>query len=171
MASLTRYGAEVGSAFSLLGQDENDLTAALGFTLARCKALSDAILSRVWPGLGVDEDASFALEVRAEIGRTDLEVRLPASSALLIFEAKRDWLLPTTAQLEQYVSRIHQYGSGALVSLSQASTQLATTQRRQKSRASLSCTCHGAMSSPIFLEPAHCAAGANVFGLKSYTPT
>lgn len=123
-----RYGAEVGSAFSLLGQDENDLTAALGFTMARCKALSDAILSRVWPGLGNDEDASFALEVRAEIGRTDLEVRLPASSALLIFEAKRDWLLPTTAQLEQYVSRIHLYGSGALVSLSQASMELATTQ-------------------------------------------
>ena len=34
MASLTRYGAEVGSAFSLLGQNENDLTAALGFTMA-----------------------------------------------------------------------------------------------------------------------------------------
>ncbi|OCB20048.1 MULTISPECIES: hypothetical protein [Mycobacterium] len=128
MASLTRYGAEVESAFSLLGQNENDLTAALGFTMARCTALSDAILRRVWPALGEVEDVSFALEVRAEIGRTDLEVRLPASSALVIFEAKRDWLLPTTTQLAQYVSRIHRSGSGAMVSLSQASTALAETQ-------------------------------------------
>ena len=126
MASLTRYGNEVGSSFSLLGQNENDLTAALGFTMARCTALRDAILRRVWPDLGDDEDISFALEVRAEIGRTDLEVRLP--SALLIFEAKRDWLLPTTTQLAQYVSRIHRSGSGALISLSQASTALAETQ-------------------------------------------
>ncbi|OKH63900.1 hypothetical protein EB73_25400 [Mycobacterium sp. SWH-M3] len=126
MASLTRYGTEVGSSFSLLGQNENDLTAALGFTMARCTALRDAILRRVWSDRGDDEDMSFALEVRAEIGRTDLEVRLP--SALLIFEAKRDWLLPTTTQLAQYVSRIHRSGSGALVSLSQASTALAETQ-------------------------------------------
>ncbi|WP_342314737.1 hypothetical protein LIX17_25050 (plasmid) [Mycobacterium avium subsp. hominissuis] len=128
MASLTRYGSEVGSAFSLLGQNENDLTAALGFTMARCTALSGAVLSRVWPHLGGDEDVSFALEVRAEVGRTDLEVRLPASSALVIFEAKRDWLLPTPTQLAQYVTRIHRYGSGALVSLSQASAALAETQ-------------------------------------------
>lgn len=129
MASLTRYGAEVGSVFSLLGQEENDLTAALGFTLARCKALGDAVLARVWPAFDDgDVDVSFALEVRAEVGRTDLEVRLPASSALLIFEAKRDWLVPTKKQLTQYVSRIHRYGAGALVSLSQASAALAATQ-------------------------------------------
>ncbi len=94
--------------------------------MARCTALSDAILRRVWPALGDEDDISFALEVRAEIGRTDLEVRLP--SALVIFEAKRDWLLPTTTQLTQYVSRIHRSGAGALVSLSQASTALAESQ-------------------------------------------
>lgn len=118
----------MGSAFTLLGHDENDLTAALGFTMSRCKALSDAILDRVWPGLGGDDDATFALEVRADVGRTDLEARLPARSALVIFEAKRDWLLPTTTQLAQYVSRIDRYGSGVLVSLSQASAALAATQ-------------------------------------------
>ena len=128
MASLTRYGTEVVSAFSLLGQDENDLTAALGFTMARCKALSNTVLGRVWPTHSDDADADFALEVRAEAGRTDLEVRLPASSTLVIFEAKRDWLLPTTQQLAQYVPRVHQYGSGVLVSLSQASTALAAAQ-------------------------------------------
>jgi hypothetical protein len=53
VAALTRYGVEVGSAFSLLGQHENDLTAALGFTMARCKALSDAVLRLdPWSELG-----------------------------------------------------------------------------------------------------------------------
>jgi hypothetical protein len=128
VASLTRHGADVHSVLSLLGQDENDLTAALGFTLARCRPLSTAVLRRVWPAVADDEDVSFALEVRAEVGRTDLEVRLPAVSALLIFEAKRDWLLPTSKQLTQYVSRIRRYGAGVLVSLSQASQALAATQ-------------------------------------------
>jgi len=122
------WGAEVHSVLSLLGQEENDLTAALGFTLARCRPLSTAVLRRVWPAAADDEDVSFALEVRAEVGRTDLEVRLPAVSALLIFEAKRDWLLPTSKQLTQYVSRIRRYGAGVLVSLSQASQALAATQ-------------------------------------------
>lgn len=128
MASLTRYGSEVGSTFSLLGRNENDLTAAFGFTMARCKAFSDAVLNRVWSMHPDGEEAIFALEVRAEVGRTDLEVRLPASSALVIFEAKRGWLLPTKKQLAQYVSRIHHYGSGALVSLSQSSAALAAAQ-------------------------------------------
>lgn len=125
MAALTRYGVEVASAFSLLGQNENDLTAALGFTMARCKALNDAVLHRVWPQFDAAEEVVHALEVRDKIGRTDLEVRLPASTALLIFEAKRDWLLPTTKQLAQYAPRIHRYGAGALVTLSQASAALA----------------------------------------------
>jgi hypothetical protein len=128
VASLTRYGTEVGSAFSLLGQNENDLTAALGFTMARCQALADIVLNRVWPAHSANDAATFALEVRAEVGRTDLEARQVGGSALIIFEAKRDWLLPTTTQLSQYVSRIHETGSGALVSLSQASVALASTQ-------------------------------------------
>lgn len=128
MTNLTRYGTDVDSAFSLLGRAENDLTAALGFTLARCRAFSDILLKRIWPALADDAEPYFALEERAKVGRTDLEVRLPASAALLIFEAKRDWLLPTTAQLQQYVPRIHRYGAGALISLSQASKALASTQ-------------------------------------------
>jgi hypothetical protein len=127
-ASLTRHGAEVGSVFSLLGRNENDLTAALGFAMARCRPFATAVLDHVWPTHTAGEAAHFALEVRAEVGRTDLEVKLPASPALVIFEAKRGWLLPTKKQLAQYVSRIHHYGGGTLVSLSQASPALAATQ-------------------------------------------
>jgi hypothetical protein len=48
-AGLTRHHREVGNAFDLLGQDENHLTAALAFTLARSPALLARVLHRVLP--------------------------------------------------------------------------------------------------------------------------
>jgi hypothetical protein len=42
---LTRHGREVGSVFDLLGRDENDLTAALAYTLARSPALLSGVKS------------------------------------------------------------------------------------------------------------------------------
>ncbi|WP_436533008.1 hypothetical protein [Actinoplanes sp. HUAS TT8] len=125
MAALTRHGTPVSSVFDLLGIDENDVTAALGFALARTPTLLGAVVRRVWPA-ATDADlgaASLALEVRGEIGRTDLEITLPR--ALLIVEAKRDWLLPTESQLRTYAPRVLAHGAGALVTLSQASIELA----------------------------------------------
>ncbi len=106
MAALTRHGAPVSSVFDLLGVNENDLTSAKGFALARAPALLDAVVRRVWPD-ATDADldaASLALEVRGEVGRTDLQITLP--EVLLIVEAKRDWLLPTVAQLRAYAPRV-----------------------------------------------------------------
>jgi hypothetical protein len=124
VGSLTRYGRNIGSAFDLLGHDENDLTAALGYAMSRCPAFADALINQVWPRESHGSaEPSFALEVRGEVGRTDLEIRLP--TGLLILEAKRGWLLPTARQLRSYVERIKSYGDGALVTLSQASAELA----------------------------------------------
>ncbi|GFG50788.1 hypothetical protein CQY20_24935 [Mycolicibacterium agri] len=112
--------------FDLLGHNENDLTAAFGFTLANCPPLLDALLMRLQPQPEWAHDASphIALEKRDAEGRTDLEIQTP--SALFICEAKRGWRLPSTAQLRRYVGRIHRRGGGALVTLSQASQALAT---------------------------------------------
>jgi hypothetical protein len=128
MTALTRHGSEVSSVFSLVGQDENenDLTAALGFAFARCPSLCEAVLQRVWPAAvtPTSDDVALALEVSGEDGRTDLEVR--SSGALLIFEAKRGWMLPTSLQLGKYAGRVAQHpNGGALVTLSQASPELA----------------------------------------------
>lgn len=126
MPALSRHGADVSSVFSLVGDDENDLTAALGFAFARCPTLYQAVLQRVWPAaVNANTDGVvLALEVRAADGRTDLEVR--SAGALVIFEAKRGWMLPTTSQLQQYAGRIRrQQSGGALVTLSQASHALA----------------------------------------------
>ena len=95
--------------------------------MSRCPALVSALVERVWPGHAAQlTDARFALEVRGDVGRTDLEMRLP--TGLLILEAKQGWLLPSTFQLTQYVDRITQQGDGALVTLSQASAALPATQ-------------------------------------------
>jgi hypothetical protein len=125
-ADLTRHGVGVSSVFDILGKDENDLTAALGFVLAHCPMVRAAALERRWPeGRGLaQQHVSFALEVRDRDGRTDLEIQL--GRALLIVEAKRGWVLPKQDQLGRYAHRIaKEVGPGALVTLSQASQALA----------------------------------------------
>lgn len=126
MVTLTRHGADVPSVFSLLGSNENDLTAALGFVLSKCPPLAAALTQRICAAAGsvAHGDLSLDLEERDAAGRTDLELKL--GSALFIIEAKRGWLLPSKAQLSKYAGRIAAApGGGALVTLSQASHALA----------------------------------------------
>lgn len=123
---LTRHGADVPCVFSLLGTNENDLTAALGFALSKCPPLAAALTRRICAAAAstAQGDLSMDLEERDAAGRTDLELKL--GSSLFIIEAKRGWLLPSTAQLSKYASRIMAApGGGALVTLSQASHALA----------------------------------------------
>lgn len=122
MSSLTRYGNDVSSVFDLLGQNENDLTAALAFSLASSPGLLHLILRR----LNMPDDAqalALHLEKRDDLGRTDLEI--DAGTHLAVIEAKRGWLLPGETQLTKYVPRIKDHGTGCLVSLSAASTEWA----------------------------------------------
>jgi hypothetical protein len=111
--------------FSLLGSNENDLTAALGFVLSKCPPLAAALTQRICAAAAsaAHGDLSLDLEERGAAGRTDLELKL--GSALFIIEAKRGWLLPSKAQLSKYATRITAApGGGALVTLSQASHAL-----------------------------------------------
>src|SRR4051794_34166163 len=72
MPRLLRHGSPVGAVFDLLGANENDLTSALGFVLARSPLLLNAVVRRVWPAVGDGgvAEASLALEVRGG-GRPD----------------------------------------------------------------------------------------------------
>jgi len=121
-AAVTRHGREVASVFDLLGQDENDLTAALGFTLSCSQLLLQAFADRVFPG-AVIGTVNVRMETRDELGRTDLE--LDTGMELAVVEAKRGWLLPGESQLSAYAPRILRRGSGVLVSLSNASAEWA----------------------------------------------
>lgn len=117
-ASLVRHGKAVESVFDLLGRDENDLTAALGFALAHSGTLLRLVLDKLLPGVEAD-DVMLRLETRGELGRTDLEI--DARSHLVVIEAKRGWLLPNEVQWEQYAPLVTKRGAGVLVSLSEAS--------------------------------------------------
>ncbi|PZS23021.1 MAG: hypothetical protein DLM54_02070 [Acidimicrobiales bacterium] len=116
MAELRRYGAAVDTVFDLLGDNENDLTAALAFTLSKSSVLTDLLLQLV--KLETGRDVALRLETADESGRTDLEIDL--GKRLVIVEAKRGAGLPTTRQLNKYVKRVLEIGSGALVTLSAA---------------------------------------------------
>jgi hypothetical protein len=119
---LTRHGSNVTSVFDLLGRDENDLTAALAFTMANSTLLLDGVLGRLgMPKAG--EGAVLRLEERDELGRTDLEI--DTSTHLVIIEAKRGWLLPEEVQFDKYAHRVVERGVGCLVSLSAASSEWA----------------------------------------------
>lgn len=119
---LTRHGNDVTSVFDLLGRDENDLTAALAFTMANSSGLLDLVLRRLeMPAAG--EGTLLRLEERDEFGRTDLEI--DNGTHLVIIEAKRGWLLPDEAKFEKYVHRITERGAGCLASLSAASSEWA----------------------------------------------
>lgn len=116
---LTRHGREVSSVFDLLGRDENDLTAAFGFTLAHSSRLLSNIISRLIPSSAA-ETGVVQMEVRDPEGRTDLEI--DTGSHLVVIEAKRGWLLPTVKQLRRYVGRFEGRAGGCLVTLSNATS-------------------------------------------------
>src|SRR5688572_13316478 len=121
-AVLTRHGRAFESVFDLLGRRENDLTAALGYTLAR----SPSLLQRLVREVGLNGGAANVLvhlKTAGNAGRTDLE--LDTGKSLAIVEAKRGWHLSQQAQLEHYASRVRQRDTGVLVTLSDCSAAFA----------------------------------------------
>jgi hypothetical protein len=122
-APLTRYRGETASVFDLLGSNENDLTAALGWSLHRCPTL----LTLLWKRLGQTTDGAdvdVALEVADSLGRTDLELTTRRSA--VIIEAKKGWLLPEASQLALYSPRLEAFENGLLVTLSDSSAEWAS---------------------------------------------
>ena len=116
-ALVTRHGRDVQSVFGLLGRDENGLTAALDFTLARNPELLRRVAHLALPG--ATGDIALTIETREELGRTDLEARL--DSQLAVIEAKRGWVVPGQTQLASYAPRVLAAGGGVLTTLSEAS--------------------------------------------------
>lgn len=105
MASVTRYGRDMSSVFDLLGNREPDLTAALGWALAR----SPAMLKGIFERLGLDgptnaDDIAVQLESTDDAGRTDIEIFAP--TAHIIIEAKQGWIVPGEVQLSAYAPRL-----------------------------------------------------------------
>ncbi|KRF11031.1 hypothetical protein ASH02_19535 [Nocardioides sp. Soil796] len=106
------------SVFSLLGRNENDLTAALGWTLRSSPKFLAALTGALSPAPQA-RTTRIDLEVSDQLGRTDLE--LHGADHAIVIEAKRGWLLPTVTQLETYASRCGSAPIAHLVTLSDCS--------------------------------------------------
>jgi hypothetical protein len=104
---LARAGRPVATVFDLLGEDENDMSAALGYALSQSPALTRAVIRDVsdgWePALAlVEKQGALALQsAHRGHGITDVELTLGEDFHGII-EAKRGAHLPTLAQLQQY---------------------------------------------------------------------
>jgi hypothetical protein len=95
---LTKYGTAVPTLFHLLGDDEVDVTAALGFALAHAPNLAQRVLATVEID---DSSTEVHLEKRTELlGRTDIE--LQAGTSLVILEAKLGFAEPSADQIDRY---------------------------------------------------------------------
>lgn len=118
--SLSLHGREMNSVFSLLGSDENDLTAALGWTLAHSPRLLQVLTAELSPR-PTEPTIMIDLEVTDGAARTDLE--LHGADHGVIVEAKRGWQLPTVEQLALYASRLKGIPVAHLLTLSDCSPE------------------------------------------------
>src|ERR1700690_424845 len=96
---LILYARNIPTVFDLLGHDENDMTRALGWGLARNAALLHGFVAKVATNAEVTNDLVGELQMHDETDRgfTDIELRSPGLH--VIVEAKRGWSLPAEAQL------------------------------------------------------------------------
>jgi len=105
MLELYRHSQKLESVFELLGQEENHITASIGWVLANSPAFLDELMRHIFPGLKNLEINSVNLqESSPKGGYTDIELFGP--NTRVIIEAKRGWVLPGKKQLQKYAKRL-----------------------------------------------------------------
>ena len=108
VADLILHSRSVETVFDLLGHNENDMTAALGWCLARSSSLRKAFLGEVAGGADPREPiVELQRHDALDGGFTDVEIR--SHDVHVIVEAKRGWALPSEAQLRRYEARFAAY--------------------------------------------------------------
>ncbi len=104
--TLTLHGEEVDNVFRLVGLDENGASYALGWTLAQSPKLRDLVVSKIFGAQLDAADAAITLQQSGgDGGFTDVEIQSGRTFHAVI-EAKRNWQLPTVAQLARYAPRL-----------------------------------------------------------------
>jgi len=90
MASLFLHGQPIDSVFELLGNQENDITYSIGWTLAKSDAFLRVFLKRFFPNPPDIKNAKILLqEFKRDSGITDIEIQ--GDDFHVIVEAKRGW--------------------------------------------------------------------------------
>lgn len=94
---------DIETLFDLLGDSENDLTAALGWALAQADGFAQALMSEVF-GCDIGDVLGVSLQrFGPDGGYTDVEVT--STKAHLIIEAKKGWWVADETQLARYAKR------------------------------------------------------------------
>jgi len=128
---LKLHGRQVDSVFSLLGENENDITFSLGWAFSRSPNFLKAFLRKMLPShvrFDLNELEIVLQERKTKTGITDIEIRRKNQSGIhLIVEAKRGWSFPHREQLEKYARRIkaNKKDSAVIVTMSEGSAQFA----------------------------------------------
>ncbi len=105
MAELSVHGRQVFNLFELLGDYENALTFAVGWTLHQSPRLLKLLLDEIFGQRTDPTEAVIRLQhYQSEHGYTDIEVDVPKVGCAII-EAKRGWSLPSRRQLMKYAAR------------------------------------------------------------------
>jgi hypothetical protein len=120
----------VQNIFDLIGDDEDSISLAIAWGLRSCPHFLQASLRVMLGETPSLEGVSITIHrYEAAGGITDIEVESPGTFHAII-EAKKGWVLPSLAQLQQYARRESFAGSMApikrLVTLSECSEQYAS---------------------------------------------
>jgi hypothetical protein len=130
MRKLLWNGEPVPTVFDLLGDKENDMTAALGFVLSRSPVLTKHLLADLVGYRGSVDTAQVRLQTHTgKGGITDVEI-IVSDQVAIVFEAKRGSNLPTTHQVKKYAGMLRSSGATSLllVALTNASDAFAKEQ-------------------------------------------
>ena len=103
---LLRARRSVATVFDLLGDDENDMSSAVGYALSRSPTFLCRVVRELVPGWDGDIPNGEGAVIELQTGRpgegiTDIELRL-RDDIYVIVEAKRNATLPAAEQLARY---------------------------------------------------------------------
>ncbi len=108
MAPLYLHNNQIKTLFELLGNNENDMTKSLGWTLANSKRLRTEFAKQLKLVQGFSENIQIRLQYRSnQSGVTDIEVFDFENHHHVIIEAKRGFSVPSREQLELYAQRMN----------------------------------------------------------------
>ena len=109
-SSLFIHNNEVNSIFELLGSKENDLSYSLGYVLTKCPKLLNEIITKVFGNIKFSNVVIKLQQSGDDKGYTDFEIILD-NEYFFVIEAKKGWILPSSAQLKRYLPRFRKFDS------------------------------------------------------------
>lgn len=103
-STLYIHDDEVNSVFELVGNNENDLSYSLGYTLTKSLLLLKYFIKKIYKNINFSEAVIKLQQAGEDKGYTDFEITID-NKYLFIIEAKKGWILPEIKQLKRYISR------------------------------------------------------------------